>query len=123
MIGENESFEAGDPFDDLGRRETELMVEASPRPAKGYVAVPVPWLAKVLPLVHSADQLAILLLLYRRCLMSRSRTVTLPNSELAAVGVTRFAKYRLLTWLQDAGAATVAPRNGRAVSVTLRWFP
>jgi hypothetical protein len=80
-------------------------------------------LVRVRPLVRSVDQLLVLLLLYRRRLISRSRTVTLPNGELAALGISRQTKYRLLAWLQGEGAATIEARNGRAVRVTLQWFP
>jgi hypothetical protein len=55
--------------------------------------------------------------------MSQSRTVTLPNGELAALGISRQTKYRLLAWLQSEGAATIEAPNGKAVRVTLRWFP
>jgi len=90
---------------------------------KGYVTVPLAWLARVVPLAHSAEQLAVLLLLYRRCCMERSNSVVLSNAELAGAGVTRFAKYRALAWLAEAGAATIAASNGRAPRVTLNWFP
>ena len=116
-------FEDGDPFDDPCWREAGPMASTPPRPTEGYVAVPLSWLVRVRPLVRSADQFLVLLLLYRRCLMSRSRTATLPNGELAAFGISRQTKYRLLAWLQSEGAATVEAPNGRAVRVTLHWFP
>ena len=119
----NNLFKEGDPFDDPRWPEAGLMVNTPPRPGEGYVAVPLAWLVRVRPLVRSADQFLVLLLLYRRCLMSRSRTVTLPNGELATVGISRQTKYRLLAWLQSEGAATVEAPNGRAVRVTLNWFP
>jgi len=101
----------------------ELTAVAPPRPAKNYVTAPLSWLARVLPLVRSADQLVVLQLLYRRCLLRRSKTVALPNGELAALGISRFTKYRLLANLQEAGAAAVEQRNGQASAVTLNWFP
>jgi hypothetical protein len=116
-------LEDGDPFDDPLWREVELMADAPPRLPEGYVAVPLAWLIRMRPLVRSADQFLVLLLLYRRCLMSRSRTVTLPNGELAAVGISRQTKYRVLAWLQSEGAATIEAPNGKAVRVTLLWFP
>ena len=116
-------FDDGDPFDDPRWQQAELMANAPPRPAEGYFAVPLAWLARLRPLVRSVDQFLVLLLLYRRCLMSRSRTATLPNGELAAFGISRQTKYRVLAWLQSEGAATIEARNGRAVRVTLQWFP
>src|SRR6266487_4759429 len=95
----------GEPDDMTGPewQRTELMAEAPPRPIKGYVTAPLAWLRKVLPVVRSADQLVVLLLLYRRCLMRRSRTVTLPNGDLAALGISRQTKYRLFGRLQGEG--------------------
>jgi hypothetical protein len=119
----NNFFEDGDPFDTPCWREAGLMANTPPRPAKGYVAVSMSWLGRVRPLVRSVDQFLVLLLLYRRCLTSRSCTVTLPNGELAGVGISRQTKYRVLAWLQGEGAATIEARNGRAVRVTLHWFP
>jgi hypothetical protein len=116
-------FAEGDPFDDPRWREAEPMTSTPPRSAQDYIAVPLAWLVRVRPLVRSVDQFLVLLLLYRRCVMSRSRTVTLPNGELAEVGISRQTKYRLLAWLQGEGAATIEARNGRAMRVTLLWFP
>ena len=59
-----------------------LMVDAPPRPAKGYVTVSLAYLARVLPVINTPGQLAVALLLYRECLMRRSNTVALPNGEL-----------------------------------------
>jgi hypothetical protein len=116
-------FDDGDPFDDPLWQAAELMAGAPPRPAKGYVICPLAWLTLVRPLVRSADQLLVLLLLYRRCLVARSRTVTLPNGELAMLGISRWTKYRAFAELVEAGALTVEARNGRSVQVTLHWFP
>jgi hypothetical protein len=123
-VSEDDSvFEDGDPFDLPEWREVELMVGALPRPANGYVTCPLAWLARVRPLVRSVEQLVVLQLLYRQCLMLRSRTVPLPNGELAKLGISRFGKYRALARLAEAGLITVATRNGRAVYATLHQFP
>ena len=52
--------------DGLGPAE---MDGAPPRPAKGYILVPVDWLARVWPLLRSAQQVLVLQLIYRRCLI------------------------------------------------------
>jgi hypothetical protein len=122
-MGKDFLFDRGDPFDDPRWQQAELIDKAPLLPAKGYVAVPLTWLAKVRPFARSADQLMVLLILYRRCLMNRTRTVTLTNSELARFGITRQTKYRLLARLQSEGVATVEAANGKAVQVTLLWFP
>jgi hypothetical protein len=111
----------GDPF----WQQTELMAGARLPPAAGYVTCSLGWLARALPVVRSAEQLAVLLLLYRRCLMARSRTVDLPNGELRALGISRRTKYRALAWLEEAGAVGAVEEvpHGRSVRVTLHWFP
>ena len=48
---------------------------ALPRPAKGYVTVPLAWLIRVRREVHSVDQLLVAMVLYSRCLRYRRRTV------------------------------------------------
>jgi hypothetical protein len=115
-------FELGD--DDPLWQRVELMANAPPRPAKGYVTCSMAFLTRIRPLVRSTDQLLVLLLLYRCCLLSRSQTVELPNGEIAKLGISRQTKYRLLAWLQEMGAGTVEEvPHGRSVRVTLHWFP
>ena len=72
---------------------------------------------------RSVDQLLVMLVLYRQCLMRRSKTVSLPNTELRELGISRQTKYRALAELEEAGALIKEPWNGRSVQVTLRWFP
>jgi hypothetical protein len=116
-------FDDDDPFDDLLWRGAGDMAGALPRPAKGYITCPLSWLAHVRPLVHSADQLLVLLVLYRRCLVQRSKTVDLPNGELTKLGVGRMTKHRTLLLLKEAEAVTIEHRDGRSPRVTLHWFP
>jgi hypothetical protein len=116
-------FDDGDPFDDPLWQQAELMADALPRPAEGYIKCPLAWLARVLPVVHAPEQLAVALLLYQRCLMLRCCTVTLPNGELKKLGVSRQTKYRTLAHLEEAGAVTVETCHGRATRVALHWFP
>jgi hypothetical protein len=109
----------GDPF----WEQAELMANAPPRPAKGYVVYSLAWLARVLPLVRSADQLAVAQLLYQHCLIRRSKTVGLPNGELRQLGVSRYTKYRALSVLEKAGVVPIETKNGQPTRVTLHWFP
>ena len=109
--------------DPLGQM-AELLAYAPPRPAKGYVTAPLAWLARVLPVVRSADQLVVALLLYRECLLRRSNTVALSNGELRKLGISRQTKYRALEELREAGAIAIEESNTRcSVRVTLLWFP
>jgi hypothetical protein len=116
-------FLDGDPFDDPAWQRTAEMIGALPPPPAGYVTCPLAWLARILPAVRASDQLAVALVLYRQCLMQRSKTVALSNGGLRELGVSRWTKLRALTLLEEAGVLTVEPRNGRSARVTLHWFP
>ena len=83
-------------------RKAGLWADALPRPTKGYVTVPLSWLARVLPVIRTPEQLAVALLLYRECLMRRSNTVALSNNKLRELGISRQTKYRTLGRLQEA---------------------
>jgi hypothetical protein len=118
----------GELFEDVENdplwRMAGLLANAPPRPVRGYVTVSLEWLGRVLPVVHSADQLLVAMALYRQCLLTRSRTVALANGELAALGISRQTKYRALAWLRGAGAIAIEETaSGRPGRVTLLWFP
>jgi hypothetical protein len=122
MTGEDlDLFDDGDD-DPLWQRAAD-MVGALHRPSRGYITCPLAWLARVRPLIRSTDQLLVLLVLYRRCLTRRSKTVDLPNGELTELGVSRKTKYRALLLLKEAEAITIEARNGHSIRVTLHWFP
>jgi hypothetical protein len=113
-----------DAEDDPRWQWAELTAGAPPLLTKNYIAVPVAWLRRVLPVVRSHNQLAVAMLLYRRCLAARSLTVSLPNGALHELGISRQAKYRTLAELEEVGAITVVETShGRAGQVTLHWFP
>jgi hypothetical protein len=118
-----ELFLEGDPFDDPVWQQAELMVDAPPRPAKGYVTCSLGWLAWAWPQVRSGRQLAVLLLIYRRCLWARSRTVSVPNGDLADIGLSRYGKYRALAALDELGLIITEPWDGKTIQVTLLNFP
>jgi hypothetical protein len=122
-VSDDDLFEDDDPLEHPLWQKAEMMADAPPRPAKGYMTVNLTWLARVLPLVRSADRLVVLMLVYRKCVMKRCTTVSLTNRDLAALGIGRMSKYRALAELEAAGALTVETRNGRSVRVTLHWFP
>jgi hypothetical protein len=114
----------GDPFDDPAWQQALLMANAPPRPtAKTHGVYSFAYLARVLPVLRASDRLVVALLLYRQCLMRRSKTVDLSNGELAKLGIGRMTKYRTLTLLREAGALAIEADNGRSIRVTLHWFP
>jgi hypothetical protein len=111
----------GDPLGQMA----ELLANAPPRPvSKGHGVYSLPWVARVLPVVRSADQLMVALLLYRECLLRRSNTVALSNGELRKLGISRQTKYRALGELREAGAIAIEEADTRrSVRVTVLWFP
>jgi hypothetical protein len=114
------AFEAGDPW---WWEQAELMADAPPRPPKGYITCSLAWLARILPILRTSDRLAVALVLYRQCLIRRSKTADLSNNEFTKLGIGRMTKYRALALLQEVGAVTIDAVNGRSVRVTLHWFP
>jgi hypothetical protein len=112
-----------DPFDDPAWQRAVDIAGALPRPPEGYVTCPLVWLSRMLPVLRTSDRLVVAMLLYRQCLMRRSKTVDLSNNELAKLGIGRMTKYRALTLLEEAGGATIGTSNGRSIRVTLHWFP
>ena len=101
-----------------------LLADAPPRPAEGYVTVSLAWLARVLPVVRTPTHLVVAMLIYRECLVRRSNTVALSNGELRKLGISRYAKYRALAWLHEAGVIAIEKANtGRSVRVTLALVP
>jgi hypothetical protein len=111
----------GDPL----WQAAELLAQAPPRPvSKGHGVYSLAWLARVMPVMRSADQLVVALLLYRECLLRRSNTVALSNGELRKLGISRQTKYRALGELREAGAAVIEETDKRrSARVTLLWFP
>jgi hypothetical protein len=105
-------------------QQAALLVD-TPRPAKGYVTVPLPWLARVSSVVLTPTHLIVAQLLYCKCLRQRGQTtVTLSNVELKPFGISRYAKYRTLAWLRGVGmVAAEETDHGRSGRVTLLWFP
>ena len=114
----------GDPFDDPAWQQAALMADAPPKPvAKNHGVYSLAYLARAAQVARTPSQLVVALLLYRKALMLGCPTVALSNCELREFGVSRYAKYRALAFLQGAGALTIEAYNGRAIRVTLHWFP
>ena len=115
----------GDPLDDPLWQAAGL-VAGLPRPAKGYVTVPLAWLARVSPVVLTPAHLIVAQLLYSKCLRQQGTTTTvaLSNVELKPFGISRYAKYRALAFLRRSGIIAIGgPDHGRSGRVTLLWFP
>jgi hypothetical protein len=119
-MGIEDWLEGADPFDNPTLAER---LVGEPRPAKDYVLCPSAWLVRVLPIVRTPQQLVVAMLLYRKALVTRCQTVTLSNDELKDFGISRYAKYRALTRLADAGMVSLRTKGRRSIEVTLHWFP
>jgi hypothetical protein len=82
--------------------------------ARDWVAFSLAWFEWVFPYVeNSMVQFIIMILLYRKRVLTRSRVVSLSNIELRRFGISRFAKYRALTQLERARLLTIQPQEGR----------
>jgi hypothetical protein len=112
--------EKGDPFNDPAWHKD---ANKPKQKAERFIGCPVPWLVWVAPLMKSKEQLILALYLYRRCVVCRSNTVTVPTLELEELGIGRWAKRRLLVVLEQAGVLTIRKRNGRATQVRLNHWP
>jgi hypothetical protein len=78
----------------------------------------------VLPLVKSKGQLAFVLLLYRRCCICGSATVTVPTEAFESMDISRYGKHRLLLAVERAGIIRVEEtQRGQAGKVTLLNWP
>jgi hypothetical protein len=112
-------FEDGDPFDDPAWRK------AKPRSSKGpWIGCSLSWFEWVLPLVKSKGQLAFVLMLYRRCCICKSATVTVPTDAFESLGISRYGKRTLLPPLEEAGVIQVeATKPGTVGKVTLINWP
>jgi hypothetical protein len=111
-------FQAGDPFEDP-------LWQAAEAPKREQnnrlIGCPLSWFRLVFPVVRGRNELAVALFLYRQRMIQRSRTVVVTNARLAAeLGIDRFAKYRTLRRLADAGLITVRRHNKQALKITFR---
>jgi hypothetical protein len=112
-------FADGDPLNDPAWQKAEKPKRRSGR----HIGCSVSWLAWVLPLVRSKQQLALALYLYRRCSIYRSNTVTVPTRQLAEFGISRWGKMRLLLWLERVGILTIEQTPGQTAKVRLLHWP
>ena len=116
-------FDEDAPFDDPLWQQAQLMADAPPRPAKDYVVVSLAWLGRAASVVRTPQQVVVAEVLYRQCLLKRSRTVAVPAGLLRGLGIDRNAIRRTLANLKQAGAITTEFRMGHPTQVTLLWFP
>ena len=88
-----------------------------------FIGAPVGFLMDVYRLTTGRVALVMALHIYRRTVVCKNHTVTLPATELAGLGVNRSVKRKALTQLQAAGLIKAKNKPGRATSITLTWQP
>jgi DNA-binding transcriptional ArsR family regulator len=116
-----EEARMNDLFDDS--ENDPLMDSPLSKTASRFIGCPVAWLKRVLPLVGSADQLAILMWLHRRRIVCGGREwFTVPAKALEEdLGLSRFTRYRALEHLKQAGGIAVSRDGNKAMLVKLLW--
>jgi hypothetical protein len=86
-----------------------------------HIGCPLWWFRLIFPVVHGKNELAVALYLYRLRAVRRSRTIVVSNERLLAeLGIDRYAKYRALRRLADAGVITIKRRNKRTLEIVFR---
>src|SRR5262249_58759879 len=90
-----------------------------------HIGCPLGFLADVCRLTEGRTTLVVALSIYRRTIIKKSKTVTLPTSELVDLGIDRHRKREGLAKLEAAGGLIRIKRKGvgRAAKITLTWRP
>lgn len=94
---------------------------AAPTP-KGdrHFGCPVSWLLRVLPVVKSKKQLVVAIYVWKRHVAyGHHETFKLPNGELKRWGISRWAKYRTLVMLEEAGIITMEQTGKETFFITI----
>jgi CRP-like cAMP-binding protein len=87
--------------------------------ADAHIGCPLRWFRWVFSVAHGKNELAVAMCLYRLRTVRHSRTVKLSNERLLAeIGVDRFAKYRALRRLAEAGVITIRRSNRQTLEIT-----
>ena len=83
-----------------------------------HIGCPLEWFAWIYPVVRGKHELAVALYIYRLRAIQHSRTVKVSNVRLLTeLGIDRYAKYRALKRLAEAGIITVKHNNVQSLEV------
>jgi hypothetical protein len=94
------------------------------RTDRRHIGAPLAFMEEVCLLTDGRAALMVALYIYRRVCVCDSWTVTLPNAELARLGVERRRKGEALTQLENVGLIKVKKNSaGRSARVSLIWQP
>jgi hypothetical protein len=87
-----------------------------------HIGCPVAFMADVCRLTCGRTALVVAQCIYRRTMVCKTKTVTLPVDELADLGITRRRKNEALIQLQKAGLIeVVTAAAGRSHQIILTW--
>ena len=110
--------------------ENDPIVEA-PDSKTEHFGCPLAWVQRVLPLVGSAEQLAVAIWLHRRRIVCGGKEwfkvpgkewFTVPAQKLnEELGLSRYARYRAFNHLKQAGGLAVSHNGNKAMRVKLLW--
>ncbi|MGA8692911.1 MAG: hypothetical protein WB689_03545 [Xanthobacteraceae bacterium] len=115
------SKDIDDLFDDS--KGDPIMDAPDSKTSDPYIRVTTAWLKRVLPLVSSAEQLVIVMWLFRRWNVCRCKEwFTVPTKELdEELGLSRFTRYRAFKHLEQAGGIVVSRVGKKTMRVKLLW--
>jgi hypothetical protein len=109
-------------MDDWAAKRLAELEAAAPKKRKKkvepFVNVPLWWAEAAAKATKTPKAMVWIQLLHAAWKAKRS-TFPLPNGRLRKVGATRFAKYRALRELEEAGLIMVERRNGKTTIVTI----
>jgi hypothetical protein len=86
-----------------------------------HIGCPLAFIADVCGLTRGRHTLVVALYIYRRTVVCKSRTVTLPGDDLAELGISRGRKQEALARLDAAKLVRVENATGLSARVTLVW--
>jgi hypothetical protein len=118
-IGEEKRM--NDLFDDS---ESDPMMDSPlSKTTSRFIGCPVAFLKCILPLVGSAQQLAIVIWLHRRRIVCGGKKwFTVPGKALEEdLGLSRFTRYRAFHRLEQAGGIAISHDGNKAMRVKLLW--
>jgi hypothetical protein len=111
----------------VGGRECEVVsfveLEGKRRGTR-YIGCPLEFFQAAVRTTKGQVALVLAQVIYRRCQVCKSRTITLPPDELAALGISRRTGHRALRQLQAIGLIRLHPiASGHKTRITLLWPP
>jgi hypothetical protein len=107
----------------------DLAAAGTPRRRRGrggagvsrFIGCPLSWFMLVFQVVRGKNELAFALYLYRLRMIRHSGTVKVSNSRLLTeLGIDRYAKYRALRRMEQAGIITLKRQNSRSLEVVFQ---